>query len=215
MSVKIDLQNNTSGRIFSSCRTISLGPYSEVRDSCFSGPSGMDKFSHIMRCNVGHNSGIGSFSLASDADIGNYVSIASRVSIGAFNHPTDWLSVNEFQYKDLVGTWGVGYNNSVFGAKIPRPRTFIGSDVWVCDNAVVIAGSKIGVGCIIGAGAVVKGVFEPFSVIVGNPGRVAKMRFDGSIIARLLRSEWWLRRPEELPQMEFSDVRECLRALGV
>ena len=132
MSVKIDLQNNTSGRIFSSCRTISLGPYSEVRDSCFSGPSGMDKFSHIMRCNVGHTSGIGSFSLASDADIGNYVSIASRVSIGAFNHPTDWLSVNEFQYKDLVGTWGGRVTITPFSGQRFRGRELSSAPMYGC-----------------------------------------------------------------------------------
>lgn len=38
-------------------------------------------------------------------------------------------------------------------------------------GAIVLPGSKIGKYCIIGAGAVVKGVIEDYSIMVGNPAK--------------------------------------------
>lgn len=47
----------------------------------------------------------------------------------------------------------------------------IGDNVFLGANSVVLAGSIIGNNCIIGAGAVVKGKFKDYSVIVGNPAK--------------------------------------------
>lgn len=51
-------------------------------------------------------------------------------------------------------------------------KTTIEDDVFVGANAVILPGAYIGKGCIIGAGAIVSGRFEPYSVIAGNPGKV-------------------------------------------
>ena len=53
-------------------------------------------------------------------------------------------------------------------------RITIGNDVWIGTNAVIM--ESVGDGCVIGAGAVVTKPVEPFSVAVGNPARVIKMR---------------------------------------
>ncbi|WP_425659656.1 acyltransferase [Tenacibaculum ascidiaceicola] len=50
-------------------------------------------------------------------------------------------------------------------------KVIIGNNVFLGANSVILAGSKIGDNCIIGAGAVVKGEFESNSVIVGNPAK--------------------------------------------
>lgn len=50
-------------------------------------------------------------------------------------------------------------------------KVIIGNHVFLGANSVILAGSKIGDNCIIGAGAVVKGEFESNSVIVGNPAK--------------------------------------------
>ena len=70
----------------------------------------------------------------------------------------------------------------------------IGVNCALGAGAIILADSKIGHGSIIGAGSVVRGVVPPFSVVVGNPGRVIK-RFDP------VRHEWV--KPEEFqPELE-------------
>lgn len=48
----------------------------------------------------------------------------------------------------------------------------IGNNVWIGANTVILKGTKIGDNCVIGAGGVVKGVFESNSLIINN--RVVK-----------------------------------------
>lgn len=67
----------------------------------------------------------------------------------------------------------------------------IGNDVWVGSGAKILSGVTIGDGCVIGAGAVVAKSVPAYSVVVGNPGRVVKMRFDTSTIEKLMIMKWW------------------------
>jgi acetyltransferase-like isoleucine patch superfamily enzyme len=48
----------------------------------------------------------------------------------------------------------------------------IENDVWIGTGAVVLKGTRIGHGSIIGAGSVVSGNIPPRSLVVGNPARV-------------------------------------------
>lgn len=73
----------------------------------------------------------------------------------------------------------------------PGPDTVIGHDVWIGARAVILPGARVGSGCIIGAGAVVGGDVPAYSLVVGNPGRVIRRRFDDATIARLLDLGWW------------------------
>ena len=50
----------------------------------------------------------------------------------------------------------------------------IGKNCFIGCNAIILKGTKLGDGCVVGAGAVVSGTFEPGSVIVGNPARVIR-----------------------------------------
>lgn len=56
-----------------------------------------------------------------------------------------------------------------------RP-TFIGEDVWIGAGATILGGVRIGHGCVVGAGAVVTADLPDFSVAVGVPARVIRMR---------------------------------------
>ena len=46
----------------------------------------------------------------------------------------------------------------------------IGNNVWIGANVVILRGTVIGDDCVVGAGSVVKGTFEPGSVIVEHRG---------------------------------------------
>lgn len=51
----------------------------------------------------------------------------------------------------------------------------IGDNVWIGENAIILAGSHIGNGCIIGANTLISGDYYPDGVmIVGTPGRIIK-----------------------------------------
>lgn len=67
----------------------------------------------------------------------------------------------------------------------------IGSDCWICTEATILGGVTIGDGAIVGAKAVVSKDVPPFSVVVGNPARVVKYRYDPATILALQRIKWW------------------------
>ncbi|WP_428642729.1 CatB-related O-acetyltransferase [Roseibium sp.] len=69
--------------------------------------------------------------------------------------------------------------------------TIVEHDVWFGTNATVMPGVTICSGAIIGANAVVASDVPPFAVVVGNPGRIIRLRFDESTIERLLDIAWW------------------------
>jgi len=55
---------------------------------------------------------------------------------------------------------------------------------WIATNAIVLPGSRIGRGAVVGAGAVVRGLVPDFKIAVGNPahiterGRAQELRYD-------------------------------------
>ena len=69
--------------------------------------------------------------------------------------------------------------------------TVIGNDVWIGQNATFLPGVHVGDGCIIGANAVVASDIPPYSVVVGNPAKVIRKRFDDEMIKLLEKLEWW------------------------
>ncbi len=53
-------------------------------------------------------------------------------------------------------------------------KTEIGENSFIGMGARIQAGTILGKGCVVGANAVVRGIFPDYSVIVGAPGRVIK-----------------------------------------
>ena len=47
-------------------------------------------------------------------------------------------------------------------------------DSLFSDNSIILKGTVLGDGCVVGAGAVVCGTFEANSVIAGNPAKSIK-----------------------------------------
>lgn len=117
--------------------------------------------------------------------IGNYTSIAAgvKVFLGG-DHRIDWVTTYPFN-----AIWESAKHHK--GHPKTKGNVLIGSDVWIGTEALISSGVTIGDGAVIGARAVVTRDVAPYTVVVGNPARVAKHRFDEVTIERLLALKWW------------------------
>lgn len=95
----------------------------------------------------------------------------------------------------------------------------IGNDVWIGENAVILPGVHIGDGAIIGANSVVGSDVELYTIVVDNPAKVLRKRFDDALINLLLKFRWWDKSIEEIDGLipiltcgDLEKVREELRA---
>lgn len=86
-------------------------------------------------------------------NIGNNVALGPHVKIFAAGH--------DYTSHDLADTAG---------------PVVIDDFVWVGGNSTILSGVHIGTGAVIGAGSVVTRDVPPYSVAVGNPARVIKLR---------------------------------------
>lgn len=66
----------------------------------------------------------------------------------------------------------------IFSGRPPLRETRIGDDVWIGARAIVMAGTSIGSGAIVAAGAVVTRDVDPFAIVAGVPAKAIGSRFD-------------------------------------
>lgn len=57
---------------------------------------------------------------------------------------------------------------------IPSKEIKIGKNCFIGCNSIILKGTVLGDGCVVGAGAVVCGKYEDNSIIVGNPAKVIR-----------------------------------------
>jgi virginiamycin A acetyltransferase len=70
-------------------------------------------------------------------------------------------------------------------------ETKIGNYVWVGVNVCVQKGVNISDGVFIGSGALVAKDVSPYSIVVGNPAKLLRNRYDEETISLFLRIKWW------------------------
>jgi acetyltransferase-like isoleucine patch superfamily enzyme len=67
----------------------------------------------------------------------------------------------------------------------------IENDVWIGHGATITAGTHVGTGSVIGAGAVVTHDVQPYEIVGGVPAKRIRWRFPGEMIEKLLAIAWW------------------------
>ena len=110
---------------------------------------------------VGNNVGLGThgfFGCAGGVSIGDNTILGNYVSIHSENH----------NFKDR--------STPIRLQGVNRKGIKIGSDCWIGAKATILDGADIGNGCIVAAGAVVRGKIPPYSIIGGVPAKVIKER---------------------------------------
>lgn len=118
--------------------------------------------------------------------IGSFCSIADGVKVFAGGgHRTDWVSTFPFRAKYRMP------GQTKDGHPPPARDTVIGSDIWIGHGATLLAGVHVGHGAVIGAESVVASDVRPYAVVVGNPAKEVRRRFDDETVERLLRIQWW------------------------
>ena len=131
-------------------------------------------FSHVQSgsvigkdCSLGQNVNVGN-----NVIIGNNVKIQNNVSIYEGVELEDYV----FCGPSMVFT-NVKLPRSEFPQKGEKyySKTLIKKSASIGANATILCGVTIGQYALIGSGAVVTKDVEPFSLIVGNPGRVVGM----------------------------------------
>jgi acetyltransferase-like isoleucine patch superfamily enzyme len=141
--------------------------------------------------------------------IGRYCSIAEGVAVGYPEHPIDWLSTSPVQY--MRPGWAGAVGDWKRTKHVTTKETEFGNDVWIGAGVFIRTGVTIGTGAVIGAHAVVTKDVPPYSVVVGNPGRIIKTRVPGDLIEPLLTSRWWEFSPVQLSGCPFNDPKASLK----
>ncbi len=121
--------------------------------------------------------------------IGKFCSIAAHTRINPGNHPLDRVMLSHVGYRSSA--YGLGPDDPSFFEWRRSSTVTLGHDVWIGHGAVVLPGVTIGTGAAVGAGTIVTKDVPPFAVVVGNPGRVLRLRFADALVADLIRIAWW------------------------
>ena len=148
--------------------------------------------------------------------IGKFCQIAAGVEFVMNDANHQMNAVTTFPFYTLEG-WEMNTPNP---SEMPfKGNTVIGNDVWIGQNAVILPGVYIGDGAIIGANSVVGSNVAPYTIVIGNPAKVLRKRFDDELIGLLLQFKWWDKSVEEInsliPILTCSDlekVREEIEA---
>ncbi|HMW54784.1 MAG TPA: acyltransferase [Accumulibacter sp.] len=110
---------------------------------------------------IGDNTGIGAYSFVGGAGgvrIGSDVIMGQWVSFHPENH----------NYEDL--------DTPIRLQGVNRKGITIEDDCWIGAKATFLDGAHVGRGCVIAAGAVVRGQIPPYSIAGGVPARVLRSR---------------------------------------
>jgi phosphonate metabolism protein (transferase hexapeptide repeat family) len=156
-----------------------IGSYVEVKGA-----------SSLRESEIGDYTYIGNKSSVVWTTIGKFCAIADNVRINPGNHPTWRPTQHHSTYRRKRYDLDSVDDTSFFEWRKSHWCS-IGHDSWIGTRTTIIAGVKIGIGAVVGAGSVVTKDVADYEIVAGRPARHIRMRFSANIIDGLLKTEWW------------------------
>lgn len=141
----------------------------------------------MTKVDVGRYTYLGSRCYVVNAQIGSFCSIADQVTIGAAEHPLQFISTSPVFLKGK-NVLKKNFSEHSFTSGTP---TIIENDVWIGRNATIKSGVRISTGAVIGSNSMVTKDVGPYEIWAGNPARLIRKRFEEDIIEKLLELQWW------------------------
>lgn len=163
-----------------------VGDFTRVNNSRLLFNNKIDRNVFITECLIDRYSYIGNTSMIFNTSIGKFCSISWRVSIGAANHDYEYITTHDFLYNKAYDI-----NPGVVTYDRFAKKNKIGNDVWIGNNVTINNGINIGHGAVIGANSIVTKDIPPYAIVVGNPGKILKFRFEQKVIQELMELQWW------------------------
>jgi acetyltransferase-like isoleucine patch superfamily enzyme len=195
---------------------VSISPRAVVRKSTLHNYARLKDYAELIDSELGAYSYISQNSLVNKTQVGKFCSIGHGTYIGLWEHNMA-VSTHSFYLYESSGNLVKGYKDYDKCAL----STYLGNDVWVGANSVILKGRSVGDGAIVGAGSVVTRDVPPYAIAVGNPAKIVKYRFPPDDIAFLLRLQWWDAPREILQEMvdrqlfnAMEDLREFVQNRG-
>jgi len=120
--------------------------------------------------------------------VGKFCSIADDLKLFlSGNHRSDWVST--YPFPAFTETFPEA--KGIEGFRLTRGNIVIGNDVWIGSHVTILSGVTIGDGAVVGAGSLVAKSVPPYAIVVGNPAKIIRYRFDEKTIEMLLKIQWW------------------------
>ncbi len=140
-----------------------------------------------------------------NVNVGNYS--YGILNVQSFGHPGERLEIGHFVSiaRDVVFLLGgnhsySGFSTYPFNVLFFNQKTeaqtkgpiIVQDDVWIGERVLILSGVTIGQGAIVGAGSVVSKDVPPYAIVVGNPAKVVKYRFEPALIKKMLQLDFSL-----------------------
>lgn len=118
--------------------------------------------------------GDGSIEIGDDVSIGSgTIIMSSKENGGVYIGEKTLVAANVYI---IDSDHGIAHNMPIKEQRSAVSRVHIGSDVWIATGCIILRGSTIQNGAVIGANSVVKGEIPENAIAVGSPVTVKKFR---------------------------------------